>query len=72
MGFNDYIYISLKTPISCDTLCNRLNSFISSIDTKDSVLEIGVKKIGEYEPTPKLGYININNPPIIPESNNEH
>jgi hypothetical protein len=72
VGFNDYIYISLKTPISCETLCNRLNSFISSMDTKDCVLEIGLKKIGEYESTIKLGYINSSNPPITTENNHEH
>lgn len=72
MSFNQSIYFSLQEPISCQSLCNKINNFISNTDTENCVLEVNIKKITDYSSNPKLGYINSSSPPIIPENNYEH
>ena len=69
----NYIYFNLRTPISCQHLCSRIDSFINSIQNKDNLLlEIGIKQITEYNEIPKLGYTNSRETTNTMENNHEH
>ncbi len=67
----NYIYFTLSKPLSCEHICNRINALISSIDTENALIEIGVKNISTEGKISNLGYINNEQSPYLLENKDE-
>ena len=67
----NYIYFTLSRPISCELICNRLNALISSVDTENTLIEIGIKNISTEGKISNLGYINSEQSPNLLEYKDE-